>query len=90
MPTQKRSGVEMKVKHLLNVREKFKDQSLADLYDPVAMPKELVKAHQQLDKAVDQCYHSKAFENELSRLQFLFNLYKKYREPLLVVEKKGS
>ena len=49
VPSQKRAGVEMKAKHLLNVREKFKGQSFADLYDPLAMSKELVKAHKALD-----------------------------------------
>ena len=31
--------------------------SLADLYDPLAMPPELTKAHQKLDKLVDEAYH---------------------------------
>ena len=30
--------------------------TLADLYDPVAMPAPLLKAHQALDRAVDRCY----------------------------------
>jgi very-short-patch-repair endonuclease len=32
-----------------------KGASLADLYDPLSMPPDLVKAHQNLDKAVDLC-----------------------------------
>jgi hypothetical protein len=34
----------------------FEGSSLADLYDPLPMPPKLVKAHQDLDKAVDLCY----------------------------------
>lgn len=33
-----------------------KGASLADLYNPLTMPPDLVKAHNNLDKAVDLCY----------------------------------
>jgi hypothetical protein len=33
-----------------------KTASLADLYDPLSMPPALVKAHAELDRAVDLCY----------------------------------
>ena len=62
--------------------KEFPDSSLADLYDPIAMPPKLVKAHQELDKAVDACYSKAAFTTELSRLGFLFFLYKKYTTPM--------
>ena len=35
----------------------------ADLYNPLAMPPKLKKAHQILDKAVDRCYTTKSFKN---------------------------
>ena len=47
------------------------------------MPPELVKAHQELDKAVDLCYRSQAFVSEANRIEYLFDLYAKYTEPLL-------
>jgi hypothetical protein len=56
--------------------------SLADLYDPSAMPKVLVDAHRALDKAVDQCYRRESFKSELERLEFLFSLYRQYTEPM--------
>jgi hypothetical protein len=34
------------------VRVQYPDNSLADLYDPLTMPPELLKAHQNLDRAV--------------------------------------
>jgi hypothetical protein len=34
----------------------FPESSLADLYDPLAMPPELLKAHQNLDRAVMAAY----------------------------------
>lgn len=75
--------VEIKAKEILDVRAEFVDSSLADLYDPFAMPPKLVKAHQELDKAVDLCYRSQAFPNEKNRIKFLFDLYREYTEPVL-------
>lgn len=39
------------------------------------MPPALVKAHQDLDRAVDPCYRPAAFLNESRRIEFLFELY---------------
>jgi hypothetical protein len=61
--------------------------SLADLYDPLTMPPELVRAHQVLDKAVDLCYRPQPFINETKRIEFLFELYDKYTAGLFTQEK---
>ncbi len=54
---------------ILDARALYPDASLADLYDPLTMPPELLKAHQQNDKAVmdaygitpkDETFHSEA------------------------------
>ena len=37
---------------------------LADLYDPLAMSAPLLKAHQQLDRAVDRCYRPEPFPSD--------------------------
>lgn len=87
---EKIKRVEETVENLLAVREEYKNESLADLYDPLAMPKKLVDAHNKLDKAVDLCYRPQPFPNELSRLEFLFDLYKKYTEPMFTEKKKGK
>ncbi|MEJ7673673.1 MAG: type IIL restriction-modification enzyme MmeI [Chitinophagaceae bacterium] len=61
-PTEKQiKAVEEAAQNVLDVRAKFPESSLADLYDPNTMPPELVKAHQALDKAVDLCYRSTTF-----------------------------
>ena len=52
-----------------------KPASLADLYDPLTMPKPLRDAHQKLDRAVDKCYRSQPFANDAKRVEFLFELY---------------
>jgi hypothetical protein len=41
---------------VLDARAKFPESSLADLYDPLTMPRELLKAHQTLDRAVMKLY----------------------------------
>ncbi|MCB0739111.1 MAG: class I SAM-dependent DNA methyltransferase, partial [Bacteroidetes bacterium] len=83
-----KKAVETKAKKILDVRTEFPESSLADLYDPLTMPPKLVKAHQELDKAVDLCYRPQAFTNETARIEFLFDLYNEYTMPLLKKEKK--
>jgi len=75
--------VEKAAQKILDVRAEFADSTLADLYDPDAMPKKLLDAHRALDAAVDLCYRPAAFKTELERLKFLFDLYRKYTEPLI-------
>ena len=88
-PTAKqRSTVEKAAQNVLDVRKGFGGSSLADLYDPLTMPPRLVKAHQELDKAVDLCYRSQPFVSETKRIEFLFELYEKYTAGLFVKEKK--
>jgi hypothetical protein len=57
--------------------------SLAVLYNPETMPPDLMKAHQELDRAVDKCYGKTSFQNERERIEFLFALYEQYTKPLL-------
>lgn len=56
-PTKEQQAkIEKTAQAILNAREKYKDCSLADLYDEVTMPPELRKAHQLNDKAVMEAY----------------------------------
>lgn len=88
-PTDKqKEAVEKTAQAVLDARKEFPDSSLADLYDPNTMPQALVKAHQQLDKAVDLCYRPQPFPSETKRIEFLFELYDKYTAGLFVKEKK--
>jgi hypothetical protein len=83
-----KKAVETKAQKVLDVRADFPESSLADLYHPLTMPPKLVKAHQELDKAVDLCYRPQAFAKETARIEFLFDLYNEYTMPLLKKEKK--
>lgn len=88
-PTEKqKEAIEKAAQHVLDVRLEFEGSSLADLYDPVAMPPKLVKAHQALDKAVDLAYRPQPFLSETKRIEFLFELYEKYTAGLFAKEKK--
>ena len=75
---KQKKAVEEKAQNVLDIRASFNDCSLADLYDPLSMPPNLKKAHQELDKAVDNCYGSKLFKNDKERIEFLFGLYEEY------------
>jgi hypothetical protein len=86
-PTDKqRQAVEKAARHVLDVRNRYPDASLADLYDPLTMPADLAKAHRTLDRAVDVCYRKPAFEGERQRIEFLFDLYEQLISPLLAAK----
>ncbi len=74
-------NVEEASKEVLDVRTKFSISTLADLYDPLYMPADLLKAHQKLDKAVEKCYRGEAFHSDRERVEFLFNLYQQITAP---------
>ncbi len=88
LPKQKIQGVEKLAQQVLKIRERYPKSSLADLYDPLTMPADLVKAHHDLDKFVDVCYRPQPFDTEMQRIEFLFDLYKQYTQPLFGSEKK--
>jgi hypothetical protein len=85
---KQKQKVEIAAQAVLDTRAKYPDSSLADLYDPLTMPPDLVKAHQALDKAVDLCYRPQPFVSELNRIEYLFSLYESLSVPLLKVEQK--
>lgn len=80
-------AVETAAQKVLDARLEFPNSSLADLYDPLTMPPKLVKAHNELDKAVDLAYRPQPFTSEANRMVFLFELYEKYTADLFTREK---
>jgi hypothetical protein len=87
-PTDKqRNAVKKTAQDVLNVRAKFPQSNLANLYDPLTMPSELVKAHQKLDKAVDAAY-GRTFADDSERVAYLFELYQKLSGELFRKEQK--
>ena len=53
---EQKKKIEETAQAILDARALYPDCSLADLYDEVAMPPELRKAHQANDRAVMQAY----------------------------------
>lgn len=72
------ANIEEKAQKVLDVRLSFPNSTLADLYDQLSMPPALIKAHNELDKAVDLAYKNKVFATDANRMVFLFELYEKY------------
>lgn len=80
--------IEEAAQAVLDARAKYPNSTLADLYDPLAMPKPLLDAHRSLDAAVDASYRKTPFKNELERLEYLFGMYKELTKDLFTEGKK--
>jgi hypothetical protein len=83
-------AVEKAIENVLSARNEFPTYSLADLYDPLTMPPTLMKAHNELDKAVDLAYRPQPFTSEANRMFFLFELYEKYTADMFTTLNKKS
>lgn len=71
-----KKAIEETAKEILSVREKYKKSSLADLYDPNLMPKELQHAHARNDAAVMKAYGMPIREtDEAACVAWLMRLY---------------
>lgn len=73
--------IERTAQMILDARALYPGASLADLYDPLTMPPELLKAHQQNDRAVMAAYgispKDEAFRNEAACVAMLMQMYQK-------------
>lgn len=69
--------IEQSVDNILLVRKNSNTNNLADLYNPLTCPKNLLEAHQKLDKAVHKCY-GKIFKSEMEIIEHLFDLYSQF------------
>ena len=67
---------------VLAARANHPNATLADLYDPDAMPPNLRRAHSALDRAVDRLYRRARFTSERERVEHLFALYEQLQAPL--------
>lgn len=62
---------------ILLAREAHFPKSIADLYDPDAMPDDLRVAHERNDEVLERIYIGRRFRNDTERLEKLFELYTK-------------
>ncbi|MEI8362679.1 MAG: DNA methyltransferase [Betaproteobacteria bacterium] len=80
-------NIEAAAQWVLDARAAHANASLADLYDPLTMPANLLKAHQHLDKAVDAAYGYKGAATDAARVAFLFERYQALTSLLPAVAK---
>lgn len=74
---EQRKKIEQTAQAILDARNNHPESSLADLYDPLAMPSDLRKAHKANDKAVLQAYGLSADATESEIVAHLFKMYEK-------------
>jgi hypothetical protein len=70
---------------VLDARDVHEKSALADLYDPLAMPAGLVKAHRKLDAVVLGLYGLKSSTSDAEVLAVLFE---RYSELVAALEEK--
>ena len=74
---EKKKEIEDAAEEVLLTREYYPEKTLAELYDPDKMPKDLREAHEKLDDIVESCYPGYPFASDEARLECLFKLYEK-------------
>lgn len=74
---EQQAKIEASAQAILDARALYPDSSLADLYDPMLMPKELLQAHRQNDRAVMAAY---GFSTKMTESECVAELFKRYSE----------
>ena len=72
-----RSDLTRCAEDILVAREVHFPATIADLYDPEAMPDDLRAAHDRNDEVLERIYIGRRFKNDTERLEKLFELYTK-------------
>lgn len=74
---QNKSDLTRCAEDILLARETHFPATIADLYDPEAMPENLRAAHDRNDEVLERIYIGRRFRNDTERLEKLFELYTK-------------
>ena len=75
---EQKDKIEETARQILEVRKKYENSTLADLYNELTMPMDLRKAHEENDKAVLKAYEFKGREmGESELVEKLMVLYNK-------------
>jgi len=86
--TKQKETLNLYVFAILDERAKHPEKTMAQLYEPDKMPKGLRQAHEDLDKAVEQCYRLQPFTSDSERLEYLFKLYEEMTKSGTLFEKQ--
>ena len=74
---QNKADLTRSAEDILLAREAHFPATIADLYDPEAMPEDLRAAHDRNDEVLERIYIGRRFRNDTERLEKLFELYTK-------------
>ncbi|WP_375393060.1 class I SAM-dependent DNA methyltransferase [uncultured Sphingomonas sp.] len=74
---QDKADLARTAENILLAREAHFPATIADLYDPEAMPEDLYRAHEENDDVLERIYIGRRFRNDTERLEKLFDLYTK-------------
>ena len=77
LTTQDKADLTACAENILLAREAYFPATIADLYDPAAMPDNLRHAHDRNDETLERIYIGRRFKNDTERLEKLFELYTK-------------
>ena len=80
---QNKSDLTESAENILLAREVHFPATIADLYDPEAMPDNLRAAHERNDEVLERIYIGRRFKNDTERLEKLFDLYTKIDKDVL-------
>jgi hypothetical protein len=77
LTAQNKADLTACAQEILLAREAHFPATIADLYDPEAMPNDLRRAHEKNDEVLERIYIGRKFKNDTERLEKLFDLYTK-------------
>lgn len=77
LTAQDKTDLTRTAENILLAREAHFPATIADLYDPEAMPDDLHRAHDENDEVLERIYIGRRFRNDTERLEKLFELYTK-------------
>ena len=77
LTTQDKADLSRCAEDILLAREAHFPATIAELYDPDAMPDDLRRAHDRNDETLERIYIGRRFRNDTERLEHLFALYTK-------------
>jgi len=72
---KQRTAITTAATEIIDVRASHVGASLADLYNPLAMPADLIKAHGALDRVIDRVFTSGTVKTAQDRQRILFRAY---------------
>ena len=75
LTTKNKEDLTRCAEEILIARERHFPATIADLYNPEAMPEDLRRAHERNDEVLERIYIGRRFKNDTERLEKLFDLY---------------